>query len=222
MVTKIRWTFREREALLKEVREQFFKHPNMPTIELIRMSQKLALPTNRRREITSVQQVAWIEEELDFLAKNQREPEPIPLKEEPVKPDLKSLLVELLSDAMVQMVAEAIVRARQKLDLPLEVVKPQSDKPKLKKIAVYGLLPAQQNEVREALSGCYEFRFLKDAPQEKLVSAAKWADKFIIMTKFVSHDYGAIRKFGNIVYESGATSNLITSLEHMYVADHEV
>ena len=39
------------------------------------------------------------------------------------------------------------------------------------------------------------------------------------MTKFVSHDYEAVKKYGNMRYVNGAASSLITELEEMYLAD---
>jgi hypothetical protein len=230
MNTKTRWSNKERTDLLLEVKRQHEKHPTMRTLDLVRIAQKIALPSSRRRELTGTQQVEWIDEERDkWIA---AEKNYVPIAERPIfveelppptpKQDWKELLSDMLADAMVQIFAEAIVKARQRLDLPVVDIQPHHHEPEkkhLKKIAVYGLIPTQEKDVRKALDGCFEFRFLKDVNQHKLVSAAQWADSFYVMTKFVSHDYEAVKKYKNVIYSNGAASALIADLEAKYLEE---
>lgn len=231
-MARIQWSHRERELVVEEVKKQWFRHPTMRTLDLVRMAQKIALPSARRRELQGSHNVSWVEPiRLDW-EKNREQYVPIQerpifveeLPPTPVKPDLMAQLVELLSDAMVQVVAEAIVAARAKLDLPVVDIQPSSTYPaapckKLRKIAVYGLFSNQVGDIRSQFKDCFEFRFVKDVSQAKMISAAQWADHFIVMTKFVSHDYEAVKKYGNIRYVNGAASSLIAELEEMYLAD---
>lgn len=230
-MARIQWSHQERELVLEQVKKEWLKHPTMRTLDLVRMAQKIALPSDRRRELQGLHNVSWIEPIRLGWEKNRDNYVPIQdrpifveeLPPTPVKPDLMAQLVELLSDAMVQLVAEAIVAARAKLDLPVVDMQPPTSPSapckKLKKITVYGLFSNQVHEVREQFKDCFEFRFLKDASNQKMLSAAQWADHFIVMTKFVSHDYGFLKKFGNIRYVNGASSSLITELEGLYLAD---
>lgn len=231
-MSKIRWSNEERSALLGEVKRQHATHPNMRTLDLLRMAQNTVLPDDRKRFITGNDQVAWVQKERDKWIIEAYRPK---LAEETVpelpqtkdvelsKSDLMSQLVELLSDAMVQVVAEAVVRARQKLDLPCIDIQPQEVpvKPQLKNIVVYGLIKSQEQQVRKELNGCYNLRFLKDVSQDKLVSGAQWADYVFIMTKFVSHDYEAIKKYKNMRYVSGGVTDLINKLETMYLEENK-
>ena len=256
---KIRWSDEERRLLLKEVQRQHFIHPTMRTLDLVRMSQNIVFKADRRRDLKGNDHVIWVQKERDDwiieagpkrfekraqlepqgLRKEEQGPQPPSAEEFPkqtaTQPDWKFALVEFLSDAMVQVVAEAIVRAREKLDLPIvqqpaEIVKSSNyaaapikhvcTKP-LKKIAVYGLFSNQEQVVRNAVKGCFEFRFLKDVSQNKLTAGAQWADVMFIMTKFVSHDYEAIKRFGNIRYINGASSALIAELENLYLAEQK-
>lgn len=228
---KIRWSDLERELLLEHVEKERAKHPTMSTLDLVRMAQKIALPSDRRRDLTGIQQVGWVQHHLDHMVKNY-----VPISERPIfieelpqvtpKPDLMTQLVGLLSDAMVQVIAEAIIATREKLDLPTVVipvipakmVKDNISDAKIKKIAIYGLFSNQVSMIRAKFRGCFEFRILKDVSNDKLDSAAQWADHFIIMTKFVSHDYNFLKKYGNIIYNNGASSSLSTMLEDMYFA----
>ena len=225
MNTKTRWSNKERTDLLLEVKRQHEKHPTMRTLDLVRMAQKIALPSSRRRELTGTQQVEWIDiERSTWIA---AEKNYVPIAERPIfveelpppppKQDWKDLLVEFLSDAMVQVVAEAVARAREKLDLPI-VAKEPPKKDRLKRVAIYGLLPAQAKHIEGTFKGCYEFRFLTSAAKNiSLKSAADWADEFIIMTKFVSHDYDVIARRSNVRFNNGAASALITELERQYL-----
>lgn len=77
----------------------------------------------------------------------------------------------------------------------------------------------QVKEIRKQFDGCFELRFVKDVNQYKRVSAAQWADKFILMTKFISHDYEAIKKYKTIDYCNGAVSSLVTLLEEEYLKE---
>lgn len=228
---RIQWSHQERELLIQEVKKQFTQHPTMRTIDLVRMAQKISLPSDRRRDIQGIHNIAWIEAIRLGWDKDVKKNPPIVVEELPPvvtpKPDLMAQLVELLSDAMVQVVAEAIVAARAKLDLPVvdipipvEVVSKPPCKT-VKKIAVYGLFSNQVGEVRTLFKDCFEFRFLKDVSNHKMESAAQWADMFIVMTKFVSHDYAFLKKYGNIRYVNGAASSLIAELEGVYLADCE-
>ena len=233
-MVKIRWTEVERALLLEQVKKEWRRHPTMNTLDLVRMGQKIALPSDRRRTLMGTGQVGWVQRTIDQWNLNGEQYVPNQPKElpppTPVKPDIMVQLVELLSDAMVQVVAEAIVAARGKLDLPVvdiqsppEIVSsstyPVAPCKKLRKIAVYGLFSNQVGDIRSQFKDCFEFRFVKDVSQAKMISAAQWADHFIVMTKFVSHDYEAVKKYGNIRYVNGAASSLITELEEMYLAD---
>lgn len=225
---KIRWTDHEREILLQQVKKEHIRHPNMPTLDVVRMAQHVVIDANRRRNLTGIHHVKWVQKIRDGWAKENY----VPIKDRPIfveelppippKPDIIAQLTELLSDAIVKLIAEAVVVARAKLDLPvvnLPPIKVQPSSKILKKIAVYGLFSNQVSEVRTQFRECFEFRFLKDVSQDKMLSGARWADIFIVMTKFVSHDYEALKKFGNIKYVNGASSSLITELEEIYLGD---
>ena len=191
-MTRIQWSHQERELILEQVKKEWLRHPTMRTLDLVRMAQKVALPSDRRRELQGSHNVSWIEPIRLGWEKNREQYVPIqgrPIFVEelppptPVKPDLMKQLVELLSDAMVQVVAEAIVAARAKLDLPVvdiqsppEIVSsstyPAAPCKKLRKIAVYGLFSNQVGDIRSQFKDCFEFRFVKDVSQAKMVSAA--------------------------------------------------
>jgi len=143
------------------------------------------------------------------------------LPPEPPKPDIMSTLSDMLADVIVKVFAEAIVKARARLDLPIveECNDRQPEHKHLKNVAVYGLFSNQQKEVRKKLDGLLNLRFVKDVSQDKMISAAQWADHFVLMTKFVSHDYEAIKKYKNIVYCNGGVSSLISQLEDIYLGD---
>lgn len=228
-MNKIRWADHEREALLQQVKKEHLRHPNMPTLDIVRMAQNVVIDANRRRKLNGTHQVEWIQQIRNTWSKESY----VPIKDRPIfiaelppippKPDLITQLIELISDAIVQVVADAVIVARAKLDLPVVDIQPAFvSKPSakiLKKIAVYGLFSNQVTEVRTQFRECFEFRFLKDVSQDKMLSGARWADIFIVMTKFVSHDYEALKKFGNIKYVNGASSSLMTELEEIYLAD---
>lgn len=222
-MTKICWSMLERQLVLEEVKRQFIKHPTMSALDLTRMAQKIALPSDRRRELTGTQQVEWIRQEIEKLDQHSTiKDRPISVHELPEtpKPDLQSLLVEALTDLIYDIVKEVTTNVKQRLkeDNKNYGSYTEAVDKNLKKIAVYGLMKPQQAEVENHFKGCFEFRFIKDVSQKQLVTAARWADHFIIVTKFVSHDYDAIRHFKNIRFITGAASAIITELENIYVS----
>lgn len=121
-MSKIRWSDEERLTLLAEVKRQYMMHPSMPSLDLLRMAQKKTLPAERQRRLTGNPQAEWVAHERQQWVKEANSYVPIkvsskeaPKEPIPLKPDWKELLIELLSDAMVQVVAEAIVKARGNL-----------------------------------------------------------------------------------------------------------
>lgn len=226
-MAKIRWTIQEREMILGEVMRQRGKHPTMPVLDLVRMAQKITLTADRRRELKGNDQVKWVVEEItskklaDLNPPPYSEPEPEPEPEavpSPI-PDLQTLLKVSLKDFLksliLEVVRETLTEVKEELNIPVQ----KAEKHQLKRIAVYGLFSTQVHAVRTKFKDCFEFRFLKDVSQKQLVSAAQWADHFIIMTKFVSHDYGAIRAYSNVEFLTGAASALDERLERIYLEE---
>lgn len=233
MATKVFWTLEEKLKLLEEVQKQFNQHPEESTLNLTQKAIPLALPKDRRRELTGTKQVDWIEAERKkwpdprFKPTEPQPDEYVPIKDRPIfvaelpeKPKLVELLSDILADTMVQVFAEAIAKARERLDLPIvEHHQEPCKKEPLKKVAIYGLFSNQEKEVRRKLDGLLDMRFIKYVSQAKMVSSAQWADHFVLMTKFVSHDYEAVKKYKNLKYCNGGVSSLINLLEGIYLGD---
>ena len=228
-MVRVFWTLDEKLKLIEEVKKQFNQFPEASTLHLTQRAIPLALPKERRRELTGTQQVEWIDVERKKWLDPRSKPEdnympikdrPIFVEELPEKPDVIQLLTDLFADAMTKVVAEAIAKARERLDLPVvDIPQHVAEKKQLKKVTVYGLFANQEKEVRKVVGSCFELRFIKDVSQAKMVSAAQWADHFVVMTKFVSHDYEAVKKYKNLVHCNGGVSSLISLLEDIYLGE---
>lgn len=213
MGTKLRWTNEERLKMI----EQFSKiyNPSYPVLETVRDAQREVLPLERRRVLRSVQEVKWL---ID-AAKSKKTLPPVIKPPVETKPDLKELITELLTGIIKDIVKEVITNVKHELKVDNKNYGEYDPEEKghLRRVAVYGLLPQQEQSILSDFDGCFDFRFIKDVSQKRLIQTAAWADKFIIVTKFVSHDYDAIRKLPNIQFITGASSNLKTVLENYYV-----
>lgn len=229
--TVIRWNEEEREKLLLEVFNLHDSWPYYSALELVRRAQITVLPSDRRREITGTQQVEWVQKKLDKYIQDKNRCPPVTTSHESPKavavekPELKELLVQLLielgTDILKEVVAgvTANLKTQQHTVESISAVTQPHTKKQLKKVTVYGLIPSQINAIRTQFKDCFEFRFLKDVSPKQLVAGAGWADVFILMTKFISHDYEAIKRYKNIDYCNGGVSELTMMLEDMYVKE---
>lgn len=230
--TKVFWTEEERQAVYKEVVRlkssvDNMKWPPASLLELVRQAQLKILPKHRHKVIRTSTNVREIQAMLDnkpSTVKITSPREELPVIDLPeikesinLRQELVDLLVTVGTDIIKDVVAGIKKNLTQEFNGQVNIVTEKVKAP-LMKIAVYGLLPTQTHSIRDQFKGCFEFRFLKDVNQAQLLSAVKWADKFILMTKFISHDYGAIRKYSNISYINGGVSDLCNELTRIYVA----
>lgn len=238
MATKIRWTDAERELLRKECLRMFTTSSELTTLELVRRAQRTALPSERRRDLTGVQQVSWIQNLRDeFLKRPSEEPavREVHIPELP-KPDpmamLKSMLSDMLFEALTDVIADVRMRVDQALDtrlprLDLPPVDSYKHKKKLKRVFVYGLRKDVSDQVEKKLSGCYDFRCMDHAHVDKIRSAVEWADggHIYLMTNFIGHSEQDVikdtaRRLGKTTnYVTGTVTALVHALEDKYLEE---
>ena len=212
----IRWTDEEREMLVTEALKIHTSWPHYSELELIRRAQFL-LPNERRRTFDGNHQIKWFSELLKQAkasAKAFKEPQKII---EEVKPDLKQMIVGLLTELGTDILKEVVSNIKNNIkNEPFYTEQESEPAERLYKVFIYGLLPNQANIVRTQFKDCLDFRFLKNGTSKQLISGAKWADKIVLMTKFISHDYDAIKKY-DIAYCDGGVTELTNILEGMYL-----
>ena len=223
---RIRWDRHEQHLLLQEVMRLVAERPHLTTLNAVQEAQKNVLPLARNRRIHTASQVEWVSRQRSGWVRPAAAGHPPPAEAVPDPlTEVVDMLAKHLAESMHHILKQALESAAARLAQAAAIEQEQTltylpaSASRRTRIFVFGLMPAQEHEVRRTCGACFDFRFLKNASPDKLRSAVEWADKAYVMTKFISHDdYYVIKRAADesIEHVNGAVSSLMENLRQFH------
>lgn len=241
----IRWTGDETLAVARKAAE-IQAETQQPDLECWRQAQNV-LPAARHRKIITVAVLSpqcreLYKQHLRALARQQStytaaattheataadsaaaSTEPLTLPTESPLELLAQLVAKRFVDAFIDSAIEQLRRRSPDLYTAIEQLQQEPrahTKPKQDSILIVGLLPNQQEQIRQKFGAKYDLKFVSSQESPQMISTRLGqARKILLMTQFINHSHQnaaySLRSRDSVILVQGGPSNLSRELERL-------